>query len=177
VRIGDDLSTATFEATMVTGSLPNHFYAASGKTSDTNGWVYYNGTYVVPATQLDTFLIFEPAGTVSGSLSVGNFIDNVEVTETSSGDACRPGGQTTYPCGLVRARIAFEDLWPAEGDYDFNDLVVDYRIVSNLDIEGKVESMDIFYTVETVGASYKNAYDMQLDGAPPSAISNVRDKN
>jgi hypothetical protein len=33
-----------------------------------------------------------------------------------------------YPSNDAFGTLAFEDLWPAKGDYDFNDLVVDYNI-------------------------------------------------
>ena len=36
---------------------------------------------------------------------------------------------TYTPSELGAGSYAFEDLWPANGDYDFNDLVVSYRYV------------------------------------------------
>ena len=36
------------------------------------------------------------------------------------------------------ASLAFEDLWPSRGDYDFNDLVIDYRFTEVLNKKNKI---------------------------------------
>ncbi len=58
--------------------------------------------------------------------------------------------------------LAFEDLWPAKGDYDFNDLVVDYRFktVTN----GQNQVVEIFNTlvVRAIGASLENGFGFQF---------------
>lgn len=37
---------------------------------------------------------------------------------------------SVYPSANGFGTLAFEDLWPNKGDYDFNDVVVDYRIIT-----------------------------------------------
>lgn len=105
VRIGENLTTATTEATMRTG---------------TTAWIEYSGTYKVPAGQQDTYFIFEAVG----GGSYGNFIDNIVIKETVAGDCSGIVNKMCYPAELTNATIAFEDLWPYAGDYDFNDLVI-----------------------------------------------------
>jgi hypothetical protein len=134
--------------------------------------VNYSGTYTVPAGQVDTFLIFESVSVTNGDLTFGNFIDNVVVTETAAGDPCG-GGTITYPGGLEPANIAFEDLWPAQGDYDFNDLVISYRVIKRLNGAGLVESMDYIYSVTNIGAGYNNGFAIEIEGVNASAISSV----
>jgi hypothetical protein len=134
--------------------------------TDNTAWVQYSGTYTVPAGQDDTFLIFESVSTAATgplSVSVGNFIDNVEITETSPGDACEcEGGRVFYPGGLNQANIAFEDLWPSQGDYDFNDLVVSFRIATCQDLNDNIEKMEWIYTVTNIGASYENGFGIEF---------------
>jgi LruC domain-containing protein len=67
-----------------------------------------------------------------------------------------------YPGGLNVANIAFEDLWPSQGDYDFNDLVISYRIVYHLNVSNNIESMDYIYDVTNIGAGYNNAFGIEF---------------
>jgi LruC domain-containing protein len=68
-----------------------------------------------------------------------------------------------YPGGTNEANIVFEDLWPSQGDYDFNDLVISYRIVFHLNIDGiNVDSMDYIYDVTNVGAAYNNGFGIEF---------------
>ncbi|MDT0622141.1 thrombospondin type 3 repeat-containing protein [Croceitalea vernalis] len=69
VRIGSDLISATTEAIMTDG---------------TSSWGYYSGTYTVPNNQDNTFFIFEAISTAGGSISVGNFIDDIQITVSFS---------------------------------------------------------------------------------------------
>ncbi len=77
-----------------------------------------------------------------------------------------------YPDFNSFGSLAFEDNWPARGDYDFNDLVLDYQYkqVSNasnalVDLYGK-------FVIRAIGASFTNGFgfEMNLD---PSTINNV----
>lgn len=65
VRIGADLASATVQATM---------------SDDRNSWGYYSGFYTVPAGQTNTVFIFEAVSTATGNLSVGNLIDDIQIT-------------------------------------------------------------------------------------------------
>ncbi len=65
VRIGADLASAAVQGIM---------------TDDNTAWGYYSGTYTVPAGQTNTVFIFEAVSTATGSLSVGNLIDDVQIS-------------------------------------------------------------------------------------------------
>lgn len=71
-----------------------------------------------------------------------------------------------YPNASGFASLAFEDLWPGKGDYDFNDFVVDYqyKFVSNaanniVDVIGK-------FQVKAVGATLANGFGVSFDINP-----------
>ena len=70
VKIGASLTTATVQTTM---------------TSTTSAWVNYSGTYTVPPNQVSTYFLFESVSTGSGGISAGNFVDNIEIIQISSG--------------------------------------------------------------------------------------------
>jgi LruC domain-containing protein len=58
---------------------------------------------------------------------------------------------------------AFEDLWPAQGDYDFNDLIVNYRFQNVLNAQGMVVETKMYFYVKNVGGSFKNGFGIDLD--------------
>lgn len=67
-----------------------------------------------------------------------------------------------YPGEDEYGSLAFEDLWPEKGDYDFNDLVVDYNMNQIADGDNKVTSIIANLKVKAVGAGYKNGFGIQL---------------
>jgi len=57
---------------------------------------------------------------------------------------------------------AFEDLWPDEGDYDFNDLVVNYRYTNVLNSSDLVVETRMSFRVKNVGGSYRNGLGIEI---------------
>lgn len=80
--------------------------------------------------------------------------------------------RTFSPSATGWSTLAFEDNWPTKGDYDVNDLVVNYRytFVSNAQ-NGVVEMTGEFLPV-AAGASFKNGFGVQLPIAA-SAVASV----
>lgn len=78
----------------------------------------------------------------------------------------------TYPAE-GKGTLMFEDLWPATGDYDFNDLVLDYNfnVVTNASNQ-VIEAKYTFYT-KAIGGGLHNGFAFQLDGIPASKIISV----
>ena len=58
--------------------------------------------------------------------------------------------------------LAFEDLWPGKGDYDFNDLVVDYRFTQITNALNQVVEITGDFTVRAIGASFDNGLGFQF---------------
>ena len=77
-----------------------------------------------------------------------------------------------YPSETTFATLAFEDLWPYKGDYDFNDLVVDYRV--NTVTNALDNAVEVFITMKVmaIGAGYKNGFGMQF-GFSPDVVNSV----
>ncbi|HOI31572.1 MAG TPA: LruC domain-containing protein, partial [Bacteroidales bacterium] len=61
--------------------------------------------------------------------------------------------------------LAFEDLWPHKGDYDFNDLVIDYQFQITNTTSNFVEKVEASFIVKAFGASYENGFGFQLSNA------------
>jgi hypothetical protein len=70
-----------------------------------------------------------------------------------------------YPSQNGFATIAFEDLWPAYGDFDFNDLVVDYRWKGVTNASNNAVDLELTYKVKAIGASFNNSFGVALDAA------------
>lgn len=69
--------------------------------------------------------------------------------------------------------LMFEDLWPATGDYDFNDLVVDYRYNLVTNAANKVVEMKGTFVTRAIGASFRNGFAFQLNNLSPNKITAV----
>lgn len=68
-----------------------------------------------------------------------------------------------------RSSLVFEDLWPQKGDYDFNDMVMDYNMFFHKNTEGKVSHVITEFTLQAVGAKRKNGFGVQF----PFSSSNI----
>jgi len=76
----------------------------------------------------------------------------------------------TYgPSGL--GTLAFEDLWPDVGDYDFNDMVVDYNYNQITQAGNRVKKVEMSFTLKALGARWANGFGVQV----PFLSSNIYD--
>lgn len=108
----------------------------------------------------------------SGSLDY----DNVFVTgpmEDADGDGVNDE-EDDYPNDPDRAynnyfpsagygSLAFEDLWPGKGDYDFNDLVTDYQFKTVTNADNNVVEIFGNFGVKAIGAGFNNGFGFQID--------------
>lgn len=62
------------------------------------------------------------------------------------------------------ASLAFEDLWPNKGDYDFNDLVADYRFKLVTNASNYLTEVVASFVIRANGAGLQNGFGFQLPG-------------
>ncbi|MDC7224567.1 MAG: LruC domain-containing protein, partial [Spirochaetales bacterium] len=67
--------------------------------------------------------------------------------------------------------LAYEDLWPHMGDYDFNDLVLDYRFRESLNSDGEIVALRGEFIITGILASMNNGFALELDLAPSRVAS------
>lgn len=67
-----------------------------------------------------------------------------------------------FPTDETWGTLAFEDMWPNAGDYDMNDLVVNYHYTNIANGQNKSVELLADYTVRSVGATLKNGFGVQL---------------
>ncbi len=77
-----------------------------------------------------------------------------------------------YPSQTSYGTLAYEDLWPTTGDYDMNDLVVNYRYNYITNGQGKVVELYGDYYVRAAGAEFFNGFGVQFPFSP-SAVKQV----
>lgn len=65
----------------------------------------------------------------------------------------------------VTGTLAFEDIWPSGGDYDMNDVIVEYERKVYFDKKNIVTKIVDEFTPVHDGATYVNAFAYQIDAA------------
>ena len=105
-------------------------------------------------------------------------IDNTNTVSSAAGSVSLPF--TSAPIIIVNqypamgfGTLAYEDLWPAKGDYDFNDLVIDYQFEITTDGLNMISQVDATFIIKAFGASYENGFGFQLSDAIEQADMTV----
>lgn len=156
VKIGSTVETAIVQEIMSDGNTE---------------WGHYTGSYTVPDDQTTTFFVFTSVSS-AGSQSVGNFLDNFEVECDFDGDGIPddedddPGnGEVSFISYFPTSGkqvVAFEDLWPSTGDFDFNDLTMSNRVVISKDEDFNLLTAEFKVSIDAIGASINNGIGMML---------------
>ena len=76
-----------------------------------------------------------------------------------------------YPAEGQYGSFIIEDLWPGLGDFDFNDLVIDFNFNQKADSKNRVKKMSINLKTRAIGASFRNGFGIQLPISPESIES------
>lgn len=77
-----------------------------------------------------------------------------------------------YPGESSFGTFAFEDQWPSYGDYDFNDLVVDYQFHQYANAKNEMKALKSIFVLKANGAGFDNGFGLELD-VKPSTIASV----
>lgn len=132
------------------------FVAGTGPNATTQGvFTVDNATGIVTFTPANNFV-----GTVSIDYQICDLNANCDIA-TITVDVI-VGASNLYPA-FGPGTLAFEDLWPAKGDYDFNDLVIDYQFEVLSNPTNFVEQVVATFTIKAFGASFENGFGFQLN--------------
>lgn len=84
------------------------------------------------------------------------------------------GGNGTGPTEVhYSGTLAYEDLWPWKGDYDFNDMVIGYDFAIYKNIQEEIRHITATFTLNAFGASFYNGFGFVLPNISPDALLNV----
>lgn len=67
--------------------------------------------------------------------------------------------------------LLFEDLWPSFGDYDMNDLVIDYNVNEISNAKNHIKEIQLTTVVRATGAGYRNGFGIQLPVSADQVLS------
>ncbi|MEY8721344.1 LruC domain-containing protein [Bacteroides stercorirosoris] len=67
------------------------------------------------------------------------------------------------PVEPLKGTLAFEDIWPSGGDYDMNDVIVEYRREVSFNTKNMVTKIVDTFTPVHDGATFLNAFAYQID--------------
>lgn len=143
--------------------------------TETGGWEYRYGVNANNNTDL---------GRTINDLTTFRLFDENQEPKDSDGDGIFDGDDQ-FPKDADKAfkvftpskygfgTIAFEDLWPFSGDYDFNDLAVNYKIIAIQNAANEVVQVDFNINAKSNGASFVNAFAIEFENLRPSQIESV----
>ena len=81
--------------------------------------------------------------------------------------------EPVYSTDTYEGTLLFEDLYPAAGDYDMNDVVITYRLTKYFDQDNKIAKLGYEFTPVWSGANYHSSFSFLLDGL--TSVVNVFD--
>ena len=111
----------------------------------------------------------------------GNFGDAVFYLDFSDGSSIETGGVEELPDAPIenihtsyKGVLSFEDFWPSKGDYDMNDMIVEYkRDIHKSILTNKVEKIIDTFIPKHDGANWQNGFGYQLTGISNSDIKKI----
>ena len=79
--------------------------------------------------------------------------------------------KSIYPSANSWATLAFEDRWPSQGDYDFNDVVLQYRLTETMNGKREIKSIEGDFDVKAMGGSYNNGFAIRIPSVDPANVA------
>ncbi len=126
-----------------------------GGDNDFNDAIFY--ATVSPFSAVTTTNIVTPK-----TVAIDTDGDGVPDTEDAAPKDASYAYVQFVPSATQFGSLAFEDSYPLQGDYDLNDMVVDYQFEIRTNGKNKVTSLRTKFLLRAMGASYKNGFGFEL---------------
>ncbi|MFA8437186.1 MAG: LruC domain-containing protein [Marinifilaceae bacterium] len=135
---------------------------------DFNDAIFYTTVNPITAVETNNLQVIDTPKDTDG--------DGVTDTFDKFPEDANRAHKSYYPSSSQFGTLVYEDMWPHKGDYDFNDLVIDYQfeIVTNAD--NLVKEINPKFLVRAIGASFQNGFGIAF-GSNPSSIESVTGQN
>ena len=130
---------------------------------DFNDAVFYARSNPVDAISIGNLAQLEVANDSDGD-GVNDELDDFPFDPNQAFNNYAPGANST-------GKLVFEDLWPNQGDYDFNDLVVDYNFNSIANADNLITTLEGSFTIEHIGGAFNNGFGFILPISPDNIAS------
>jgi len=172
-----------FEPTSMTfDSDQNLWLANNANSSDliimdtvTGGWEYTWGINASNGTDFERTINDLTTLRVVNESYVDADTDNDGVLDK---DDCKPNDpeisfETYTPSRYGEGTVAFEDLWPSAGDYDFNDVALNYQTIVYTNSQNLAVEMHFICTAKSHRSGFVNGIGFEINGLDPSQIESV----
>ncbi len=179
-RISSD--NLPFNPTSMTFDSNNELWLASnGSSSDliimdtvTGGWEYVYGPNSTSGLNFGRTINDLTTYTVSEDIEDPD-TDGDGITDSNDEfpEDAEKAFEIFTPSKYGWGTVAFEDLWPFLGDYDFNDTAVNYRFVAIQNAQNEVVQLDIHFEVTSDGAGLTNAFGIEFESIAPNQVASV----
>lgn len=141
------------------GSLSNFINGATFKS-------FTNATNIIPTSECNPEGIGVPQIVDSDGDGVA---DNIDLYPSDATKAYN----NWYPSQNVWGTLAYEDLWPTKGDFDFNDMVIAYKVNIITNAQNKVVELQPRFYIKAIGATIQSGFGIQFDNLTPSDIASI----
>ena len=157
-KIGGALTTAA-GATVV---------LINGASSENIYWLATGAVAMAASTTISGNLIGNP-----GAVSLGDGGELSGRMLSTTGAISLLECKTLIPLPAYGGTLAFEDLWPGKGDFDFNDMVIDYEFNIVKNKQEVVQNIRATFLLKAFGASYHNGFGFTLPTVNPNDVVSV----
>lgn len=124
--------------------------------NDFNDAVFYVSTAVAGAVNTSNMqVINQSIVNDEDADGIADEIDDYPFNTSRAFNNYSPSQETT-------GKLVFEDLWPSTGDYDFNDLALDYRFNLITNADNEVIELEADFTIANIGGSLPNGFGFVL---------------
>ncbi len=142
-------------------------YTTDGSTPDANNGIDYTNQVLIGANTLIKAIALKN-GMTNSEVAESYYEINIDTDNDGVVDS-----DDEYPTDSTRAfnnfspakglgTLAFEDSWPSKGDYDMNDVVVDYQFKNILNANEKLVETYATFVLKASGAGYNNGFGFQF---------------
>ncbi len=128
--------------------------SSGGSDDDFNDVIVYATANPVKAVVIDNYVPTTQAKDTDGD-TVDDEFDEYPADPLRAYNAYYPN-QNTF------ATVAFEDLWPSKGDYDLNDVVVDFQYQAVLDASNRTKDIKAKYKLRAAGGVFRNGFSVEM---------------
>ncbi len=162
----DDVATTTINTPVDIDPLIND---AAGSTPLVPSSITFVSATTPPASEgvfsvNNGVVTFTPALNFTGQSTISYSVcdqNGLCATATITVDII-PAIENLYPATGF-GTLAYEDLWPAQGDYDFNDAVIDYQFLVKTNNLNNVMEVQATFILRAFGAGYSNGFGFQFN--------------
>lgn len=152
------------------GSIYGDIVQISANTINGPGYIYYCTSEALSVGNINQN---QQDSTVQQQCSDDSDGDGVNDVDDAYPDDADKAFEIFGPSPTGYGMLAFEDLWPSFGDYDFNDVDVRYRVTVILNANNEAVQVDFLLSTEANGAGFINGFGIELEGVASSLVQSV----